>query len=144
MGVTVCSRSGGAVAATLVVVFVVDDVVDNVVVVVADGVMVSPLFPATDIGMTASSNAMFVVIGAIALRVGTKTAGQLCCQGCNNDSNAMAMRRLLVTQPCADDNNAAAMRRPLNCRHQDNNNNGHQWQWSMAATAMASCPCHQQ
>ncbi len=40
MGVTVCRRSGGAVAATLVFVFVVVDVVDDDVVAVADGVMV--------------------------------------------------------------------------------------------------------
>ena len=90
MGVTVCRRSGGAIAATLVavvVVVVVDDVVDDDVVVVADGVMVSPLFPAImDMDMTASSIAMFVVVSVVALQVGTKTSGQLCCQGCNNGS----------------------------------------------------------
>ncbi len=70
MGVMVCRRSGGAVAATLVVVVV--DVLavvvdDDDVVVVADEVMVSPLFPATEIGMTASSVAMFFVVSAVVL-----------------------------------------------------------------------------
>ena len=87
MGATVCRHSGGAVAATLVVVFVVDDDFDDDVVAVADGVMVSPLFPAImDMDMTASSIAMFVVFSVVALQVGTKTSGQLCCQGCNNGS----------------------------------------------------------
>ena len=87
MGVTVCSHSGGAVAATLVVVVVVvdDDVVDDDVVVVADGVMVSPLFPATDIGMTASSNAVFVVISAIA-RLDNFVARAAQRQQCNGNA----------------------------------------------------------
>ena len=70
MGVKVCRCSGSAVSATLVIVVVdvlvvVDD--DDDVVVVADGVVVSPLFPATEIGMTASSVAMFFVISAFVL-----------------------------------------------------------------------------
>ena len=71
MGVTVCRRRDCAVAATLlvvvvVVVFVVV-VVDYDVVVVADGVVVSPLFPATDVGMTVSSLVVFAVVSAVVL-----------------------------------------------------------------------------
>jgi len=34
-----------------------------------------------------------VVVSAVALRVRTKTAGQLCCQRHNNDGNATATQR---------------------------------------------------
>ena len=88
----VCRYSGGAAAATVVfvfVVFVVFVVVDGVVV-VADGVVVSPLFPAASIGIAASSVAAVVVVSTVFLQVGTKTARLLCCQSRDNDGDATA------------------------------------------------------
>ncbi len=57
-GLAVCRRRAADVAATVVL--------------HADGVMVSHLFPALDIGMTASSVIAAIVLGAFVLRVDTK------------------------------------------------------------------------
>jgi hypothetical protein len=77
--------SSGAAAATVDVFYVV------VVVVVADGFVVLPLFPAGDIGMTASFVAVVFVVNAAVMRVEAKMAGQLCCQRCINNCDATVM-----------------------------------------------------
>ena len=62
-----------------------------VVIVVADGFVVPPLFPAGVIGMTASFVAMVFVVNATVMRVGAKTAGQLRCQCCIYNCNTTVM-----------------------------------------------------
>jgi hypothetical protein len=52
--------------------------------------VVFPLFPAAGIGMAASSVAAVVVVSAVFLQVGMKTARLLCCQSRDNDGDATA------------------------------------------------------
>jgi hypothetical protein len=53
--------------------------------------VVLPLFPAGDIGMTASFVTVVFVVNAAVMRVEAKTAGQLCCQRCINNCDATVM-----------------------------------------------------
>jgi hypothetical protein len=71
MGIAACRRRDGDVAATIVNLFL---FLFLFLLLHADRVVVSHLFPAMDIGLTASSVATAVVLGTVVLQVETKMA----------------------------------------------------------------------
>jgi hypothetical protein len=98
MSVAVCRRRGGNVAAT-VVDFVFVLFLFLFLLLHTDGVVVSHLFPAADIGVTASSVAVAIVLGAVIPQVETKMVPSTMTVTTTNEM-CHGMPSTLPSDPC--------------------------------------------